>query len=248
LRPSAVHAAGPVGPNELNSGFQDRSSGAYLRIQLDPGQPGYGEFIAAIPGVGLIWPAAPATASPRSDHAIQLRYESSGFVQPQAQLDLEFGVNYQPNGPINSATVRLIGVVDPTHKTGSVELWLNGTHYHLGALAAPSDAGPVVEAYLTDVVAADWVALYTISDSSLKNATSQDQFVAAMQQSMTVDGVVTAATATGSTAYDVTSAGIAYAKTPINLTLVKDGNSSSQQSTLVLVFDAGAWRVLTVGP
>jgi hypothetical protein len=236
----------PAPASVMTGGFQDRSNGAYLRIQLDSGHPGYGLFAVAIPGVGLLWPQAPATVSPESAQSIQIRYgDAQGFLQSQALLDTEFGVNYQPSGPVQSITLRLVGQVDPDHKTGSIELWVNGTHYHLGVVAVPQTASASVNAYLTALSAGDWATLYQISDDSLKNSINQADFVQQMAAAIG-DGKVATATVNGTLIYTTSSAGVGYATVPISLVVTSGGSQSAHAGNLTLIFNGGQWRVLTV--
>ena len=235
----------PPPPSAMTGGFQDRSNGAYLRIQLDSSAPDYGAFVVALPHVGLIWPPSPATVSPVSSHSTQLRYDAAGFLQAEAQLDTEFGVNYQPAGPVQDIALRVIGQVDPDHKTGSIELWVNGTHYHLGVLDTPHTADLTVSAYLAAVSASDWAGLYAITDSSAKNSLTESDFVQTMSAAAAGQTFANGQ-ASGAIDYTISAAGVGYATVSFRLTVIENGNSSTQAGKLVLIFDGGQWRVLSV--
>jgi hypothetical protein len=232
-------------PAQLSAGFLDVSHGSYLRVQLDSTADNYGAFTVSIPGVGLVWPAAPAVATPVSPQVVKLRYDGNGSEDAEAHLDGEFGVGFQPGGPTQQITLRLVGQVDPTHRTASVEVWVNGTHYHIGATSAPSNAAAVVVAYLGAIRTSDWPALYGITDSSLRNGMTQTDFAAAMAGSEGTTGISDAKT-TGPTTYTTNEAGISYARTPIRLTYGTGTAATTQDGTLVLIQDAGSWKVFTV--
>src|SRR5216683_4015607 len=125
LSSSPAHAAAPP-QSSLVSGFMDHTSSDYLRVQLDSSAAGYGQFVVALPGVGLAWSAQPATVTVESGQSDQLRYDGPGFLDPNAILDTEFGTAYQQQGPTTSEPIRLIGQVDPAHGTGSIEVWVAG--------------------------------------------------------------------------------------------------------------------------
>lgn len=247
---SPSHAATPPAAKQLTDGFLDRSSGAYLRLQLDPTQPRYGAFVAALPGIGLIWPTGAADVQPRSGQDTQLRYNSSGYLDAKAQLDPEFGVAYQFTGTRTASTVRLVGHIDPAHHTGVVELWLNGTHYHLTAQGDPSrgtPADPTVAAVLAAYRAQDWHALYKLTDTSLTANQTEQQFTALLTNGLAGSHIGAAQTA-GATSYTTTSTGIAFAQVPITLTQVdQQGTTQSTPVTLRLIYDTGgAWHMLTL--
>ena len=247
---SPSHAATPPAAKQLTDGFLDRSSGAYLRLQLDPTQPRYGAFVAAVPGIGLVWPTGAADIQPQSGQDTQLRYNSSGYLDAQAQLDPEFGVAYQFTGTRTASTVRLVGHIDPTHHTGVAELWLNGTHYHLAAQGDPSrstPADPTVTAVLAAYRAQDWPALYKLTDTSLTANQSVQQFTALLTDGLAGSHIGAAQTA-GPISYTTTSTGITFAQVSVTLTQVdQQGTTQSSPVTLRLIYDTGgAWHMLTL--
>jgi len=236
-------AADPPAP--LSSGFLDVMRGSYLRVQLDRAAGNYGAFTVSIPDVGLIWPEKPAAVTVESPQVVKLRYDGPGSKDAEARLDTEFGVGFQPDGPTQPISLRLIGEVNPVHHTASIEVWLDGRHYHIGATAAPTTADPVVAAYLTAVRTGDWAALYGIADSSLRRGMTQSDFAAVMAGS---DGAtrISDAKAVGPTAYKVNEAGISYGRTPIRLTYGTGTSTTTEDGTLVLILEAGIWKVFTV--
>ena len=240
--PSRGNASPAPGP--LSAGFLDARNGIYLRVQLNSATGNYGAFTVSIPRVGLVWPAAPASAV-ASTRDVRLRYSGRGTAAPSARLDREFGVGFQQAGPTNRITLRLAGEVDPHHHTAAIEVWVNDREYHLTALGEPHTAGPVVTAYLTDVSNGDWAALYSITDSSMHQGKTQAEFVAAMKAAQGAS-TITGATVSGPTTYFTNSAGISYARTPIKVTYQSGGQTTTQAGTLLLINEAGAWKVFTV--
>lgn len=243
--PARSHATPP--PAAMANGFQDHSDGDYLRLQLDPSQANYGGFVAAIPGVGLAWPAQPATVSTKSDHSAQLRFDGQAYLNAGAKLDTEFGVDYQISGPTTAVSLRLIGQVDPAHGTGTVELWINDKHFHLAADSSPADASAAAKAVLTAIKTNDWVALYGLADSSLRAAGGPAQFAQQMETQFAGGGVLDAH-GSGPITYTTTTTGISYANQPVSFTVTHDGATQAASGTLILIYNEGSWRWLTVKP
>jgi hypothetical protein len=95
------------------------------------------------------------------------------------------------------------------------------------------------------VRAGDWAKVYGIADTSMRNGMTQAAFVAAMTKAEGSKGI-TGASARGTTTYTTNEAGARYARTPIRLTYGTGTSATTQDGTLVLVLDAGAWKVFTV--
>lgn len=241
----AANAAPAPAADIMTTGLQDKSTGAYLRVQLDSTKSAYGAFVLALPGVGLAWPTTTATVTQDSTDSIELSYDSAGQLQPQAQLDTEFGVAYQAAEPTKKAKLRLAAQIDPAHHTGSVDVWLNRKHYHLDAGAAPETADTTVNAFLTAMRAGQWAAVYQLTDDAFHSAASKDQFTQAMDNRLGTHGL-TAASTTAPTTYTTTTTGIRYASAPVSITTTTGGVNSTQAGTLKLIFNNGQWRIFTL--
>jgi hypothetical protein len=240
---SPAHAAAPP-QSSLVSGFMDHTSNDYLRVQLDSSAAGYGQFAVALPGVGLSWSAQPASVTVEFGNSDQLRYDGPGFLGPNAILDTEFGVAYQQQGPTTSEPIRLIGQVDPAHGTGSIEVWVAGTHYHFASLAVPHDAGSTAAAVLTAIKAEDWPTLYSLADTSLRDAMTAQQFAQQVNDGFG-GGQVNDAQQTGQISYTTNSAGTIYANVPATFAVTHDGQTQTVSATVVLIRDGGSWRWFT---
>ncbi len=243
LSSSPAHAAAPP-QSSLVSGFMDHTSSDYLRVQLDSSAAGYGQFVVALPGVGLAWSAQPATVTVESGQSDQLRYDGPGFLDPNAILDTEFGTAYQQQGPTTSEPIRLIGQVDPAHGTGSIEVWVAGTHYHFASLAVPHDADSTAAAVLTAIGAGDWPTLYSLADTSLRNGMTAQQFAQQVNNEFG-GGQVSDARQTGPISYTTSSAGTSYANVPATFTVTHAGQTQTVSATVVLIRDGGSWRWFT---
>lgn len=242
LSSSPAHAAPPQ--SSLISGFMDHASSDYLRVQLDSSAADYGQFVVALPGVGLAWSAQPAAVTVESDHSDQLRYDGPGFLDPNAILDTEFGIAYQQQGPATSKPIRLIGQIDPAHGTGSLEVWVAGKHYHFASLAVRQDADSTAAAVLAAIKAEDWPTLYSLADSSLRNAMTVQQFTQQVSDEFG-GGQVTDARQTGPISYTTSSAGTSYASVPATFTTTHNGQTQTVSATVVLIRDGGSWRWFT---
>jgi len=246
LSSSPAHAAAPP-QSSLVSGFMDHTSNDYLRVQLDSSAADYGQFVVALPGVGLAWSAQPASVTVESGHSDQLRYDGPGYLDPNAILDTEFGIAYQEQGPATDQPIRLIGQVDPAHGTGSIEVWVAGKHYHFASLAVPHDADSTAAAVLTAIGAGDWATLYSLADSSLRNSMSAQQFAQQISDAFG-GGQVSDARQTGPISYTTNSAGTSFANVPATFTVTHAGQTQTASATLVLIRDGGSWRWFTTKP
>jgi hypothetical protein len=244
---SPTRSVASTPPGALTSGFQDKSSSDYLRVQLDSSSGNYGAFIVALPGVGLVWPTQVASASIRSDHSTQLRYDGNGYLDAQAHLDPEFGVTYEPSGQVQQVSLRLIGQVDAAHGTGSLEIWVAGVHYHFASSRVTSGADAVVQQVLTAYQNADWNALYGLADSSVRQSMTQEQFAGQISQAF-AGLTVTGASTGGAISYSTSTTGIDYASVPFTVSLRRAGPSKTFSGTLILINDQGAWRWFTTKP
>lgn len=240
---SPARAAAPPQAS-LVSGFMDHTSHDYLRVQLDSSKADYGQFVVALPGVGLAWSAKAASVTVESGHSDQLRYDGPGFLDPNASLDTEFGVAYQEQGPATSKPIRLVGQVDPAHGTGSIEVWIAGAHYHFASLAVPHDAGSTATAVLAAIGAEDWTTLYSLADTSLRNAMTAQQFAKQISSAFS-GGQVSDARQTGPISYTTSSAGTSYANVPVTFTVTHAGQTQTVSETVVLIRDGGSWRWFT---
>jgi hypothetical protein len=243
LSSSPAHADAPP-QSSLVSGFMDHTSSDYLRVQLDSSAADYGQFVVALPGVGLVWSAQPAAVAVKSDQSDQLRYDGPGFLDPNAILDTEFGIAYQEQGPATSEPIRLVGQVDPAHGTASIEVWVAGTHYHFASLAVPHDADSTATAVLTAIGAGDWPTLYSLADTSLRSAMTAQQFAQQVSDAFN-GGQVSDARQTGPISYTTSSAGTSYANVPATFTVTHSGQTQTVSATVVLIRDGGSWRWFT---
>lgn len=237
-----AHAETSPNSSDLASGYMDKDNGDYLRIALSGSMAG--EFAVAVPGTGLVWPnSAPATVSVNSDHSYSVRYNGAALKDPDAVLDPEFGARYQQVGQGQPVTLKVIGQIDPTHNTASVEIWIDGAHVHLGSIPLPgaTAATAVATAYLAALKDKNWDAAYALFDSDLRGAISAKDFSAKMAATVPAQGVVSGTQ--GTPAIGTTPDGINYAKVPLQLTFA-DG--STQSGTVELVVNGGSWKILTV--
>jgi hypothetical protein len=227
----------------LVTGFQDKTSSDYLRVQLDPSSGNYGAFVVALPDVGLVWPSDVASVSEKSDHSSQLRYEGAGYLDAKAQLDREFGVAYRPSGQLQQVSLRLVGQVDPTHSTGSLEIWIAGKHYHFASSKVSGGADTMLRQITTAYRNADWTALYGLADSSVRQSMTAHEF--AGQISRAFAGLTVTTVTSGATTYSTNAAGINYASVPFTVSLRRSSAPKTFSGTLIMINEQGAWRWFT---
>ncbi len=235
----------PISAPPVAFTVQDPATGNHFEVVLTPGDPSFGQFIAAIPGVGLVAPNAAATVTINADHTDTLAYRGAGGLDAGAHLDPVFGADYQPSFHAVAATLILTGTADPVHQTASLDLIVNGTAHHFGTPGA-SDATSAVTAVLAALTANTWASLYRLSDSQIQTALTVQQYTALGSASgtfshLTIDGPIT---------YTTSAAGIHSASVPFTATLTSPtGTPSTQNGTIEMVDDTQGWQLHSItGP
>jgi hypothetical protein len=242
---SAVGSPPPISAPPVAFTVQDPATGNHFEVVLTPGDPSFGQFIAAIPGVGLVAPNAAATVTINADHTDTLTYRGPGGLDAAARLDPVFGADYQPSGHAVAATLILAGTADPVHQTASLDLTVNGTDHHFGTPAA-SDATSAVTAVLAALNANKWATLYRLSDSQIQTALTVQEYTALGSSS----GTFAHATIDGSISYTTSAAGIHSASVPFIATLTSPtGTSSTQYGSIEMVDSTQGWQLHSIaGP
>jgi hypothetical protein len=241
----AVGSPPPISAPPVAFTVQDPTTGNHFEIVLTPGDPSFGQFIAAIPGVGLVAPNAAATVTLNADHTDTLSYRGSGGLDAAAHLDPVFGADYQPSGHAVAATLVLTGTADPVHQAASLDLTVNGTDHHFGTPVA-SDATSAVTAVLAALNRNKWATLYRLSDSQIQTALTAEQYTALGSSSGTFSHV----TIDGSITYTTSAASIRSASVPFTATLTSPtGASSTQHGSIEMVDSTHGWQLHSItGP
>ena len=231
----------------LYAEFVDVSGGSYLDVQLDHSATSYGAFSAALPGRGRVWPADRVDTTPAgTGRLVTLRYDGLGYQEPNAQPDNLADEEPPVRKPSRQRVqLRLVGQVDPAQHSASADVWVNGDHHHIRSTGTPGGAEEVVNDFLAAVSDGNWGKLYSVEDPYMRNGMRRTQFVTAMATSG-AGRDISAADATGPTAYSTTEAGVAYARVPVRLAYTRQIATTDVHANLVLVVNQGAWRVLTL--
>jgi hypothetical protein len=242
---SAVTSPPPMPAPPVAFTVQDPATGNHFEVVLTPGDPSFGQFIAAIPGVGLVQPTKAATVTINANHTDTLAYSGAGGLDAAAHLDPVFGADYQPSGHALAATLILTGTADPAHQTASLDLIVNGTDHHFGTPVA-SDATATVTAVLAALNTDNWATLYRLSDSQIRTALTVQQYTALGSASGTFSHVTT----DGAITYTTSTAGIHSASVPFTATLTSPtGTRSTQHGSVEMVDDSQGWQLHAIaGP
>jgi hypothetical protein len=242
---SAPTSLPPISAPPVAFTVQDAATGNHFEVVLTPGDPSFGQFIAAIPGVGLVQPSRAATVTINADHTDTLAYTGAGGLDASAHLDPEFGADYQPSGHAVAATLILTGTADPVHQTASLDLSVNGTNHHFGTPIA-SDATSAVTAVLAALNANNWATLYRLSDSQTHAALTAQQYTAMGSSSGTFSHVSTG----GAITYTTSAASIHSASVPFTATLMSPtGTSSTQHGSIEMIDGTQGWQLYSItGP
>jgi hypothetical protein len=242
----SVLRAGGAGQPPVFAEFVDASNSSYLDVQLDSSTKSYGSFSALLPGQGRVWPKGRVQTQQRDDGVVELRYDGSGYQDPNAQPGAgeEAPAGFRPPPP-EVVPVRLAGQVDPARHVATVDVWVNGERHRIASAGQVSGAEGVVEDFLTAMRTGNWNKLYTIESSYMRNGSKRGTFVTDLSNGGAVTTISDARTV-GPTERTTTDAGISYARTPIRLTYGEGAEATKVEATLVLAVDAGSWKVLGV--
>jgi hypothetical protein len=243
---STLTSPPPISAPPVPFTVQDAATGNYFEVVLTPGDPSFGQFIAAIPGVGLVQPSTAATVTVDANHTDTLAYRGAGGLDAAAHLDPEFGADYQPSGHAVAATLILTGTADPVRQTASLDLIVNGVDHYFRTAAATSDATPEVSAVIDALNTNNWATLYRLSDLQTHTALTVQQY-AAMGSS---GGTFSHVTTDGPIRYATGSAGISAARVAITATLTSPtGTSSAEHGSIEMIDDTQGWQLYSItGP
>jgi len=236
---------GGVGPPPVYAEFIDPSSNSYLDVQLNRAMTSYGAFSAVLRGEGRVWPGGRVDATQHDGRVVELRDEGVGYRDPRVQPSGQPVDPQDSRRPHQTVQLRVVGQVDPTSHTASVDLVVNGATHHIASVGGVGDAGEVVDDYLGALVTQNWNQLYRLETPSMRMWNTRKDYLAAM----TNGGAVTCirhAEAINSTTYDTTPAGVSFARTPIRLSYGPCASSTRLEATLVLVVDGGSWKALSL--
>jgi hypothetical protein len=241
----AVFRAGGTGPPQVYAEFVDPSSSSYVDVQLDRSVSSYGAVSVVVPGEGRLWPAAPVQARQLSPHQVELEYEGVGYRDPQVQPGRLPADPPQPAQKPQVVQLRLGGQVDATGHVASVDVWVNGDRHHVSSPGEPKGAEAVVDDFLAALLTRDWDKLYGIESAYAHTGSKRTVFVEDLANAGAVT-CINGAETTGPTTVGTTRAGVSYARTPIRLTYGTCAATARVDAVLVLVVDAGAWKVLAL--
>jgi len=237
----AVLRAGGTGDPPVYAEFVDPAGNSYVDVQLNQSATSYGAFSAVVPGQGRVWPAGKVDARQRDGGLVELRYDGAGY-QDLAVTSGEDAPGPRPKP--QKIRLQLAGQVDASRHVSSVDLVVNGDSHHISSTGQVSGAQAVVDDFLGAVVKGDWDRLYSIEAGYTHNGAKRSDFVTGMAN----DGAVTCirrAEATGPMTYS-TEAGVSYARVPIRVTYGACTSIPRVDTTLVLVVDGGAWKLLSL--
>jgi hypothetical protein len=240
--PASAAASSPDDAPPAPFVVQDATTGIHFEVVLTPGDPSLGQFIAAIPGVGLIAPTSPATVTTNADHTVSLSYSGAGSLDAAAQLDPELGSDYIPSGSAVAATLTLSGHVDPARQTASLDLSVNGGDHPFGTASVP-DGTSAVNAIVAALTANNWAALYALADQQTHAAMTAQQYASTGAASGTFSHVTT----NGPITYRTSEAGIHSAEVAINVTLTPpSGAPAPARGFIDLIDTAQGWQLYSI--
>lgn len=208
--------------------FRD-ASGTVLSIQLSSTQPDYGQFSFYVPQIGYY------------NGIIPLQQSGQRIIHPQGSTPATF---YPVTGNTTaSTTVRMEGEINIEHNTASINIWINGTHYHVEVAQVDTNAvAATIKQVFNDFTSQNWQSLYNSLSLETQSTIAQAQFIQLLNTNLpkvlTIDfngaGQVTSA------------AGYSYYAQPVALTMQKpDGTTTSNQSIFYFILEQGAWKLLT---
>lgn len=215
---------------------RDASGQIALTIQAGLGRPDTGRFDLLITSTGDYTGTATVTGSGQSS------------TEQVRASDVTVQLYPAGGGATSSTTLSMTGELDTATVSASVEVWIGGTHYHLGtASVSERQAAKAASAALAAIKAENWAALYAMMSSDTTSAATEAQFTAEL--SAETPGTVTAATLTGTGSISTDTTGYPLAREPFTATLRRtDGSTLSYRGSVYLVWEQSAWHVLATDP
>jgi hypothetical protein len=139
----------------------------------------------------------------------------------------------------------MTGEINRERRSASVNVWVDGVHYHLKtAKVNEGAAAKVAEQALQAIVRQDWGTLYDLLAADVKNAYTKPQFIQVMsgQSGPRMASGVLDGTGQGG----ATQSGVVSFKQPIRFVEQQAGGVGRQlKATMYLVLEKGEWRVVT---
>ena len=147
-------------------------------------------------------------------------------------------------------TVKMEGIVDPTDLTANINIWINGTHYHLNTdNGSLSDAAAVVQQILPLLQAQNWNALYPYMADQIRAQYTQAQFAQSLNSQGGSGTTLVSLSTSGAGQASVNPLGYAYYQQPIaEQTRAADGSTTTATVNLYLVREDGAWHYASTDP
>ena len=225
--------------------FIDGAHHTQLLVYLDPDVAHFGEFSFAAKGAGLFWNVRPATVDIAGEHSVTVRYEGAGTVDEAASLDFVFGLN-RSSGSTQPVSIRLEAQIDPITSAATADLWTGGAHYSLVVRPPAHNADQALAAMLDAYRTEDWSALYDLFYSQVRTQVSRAEFVAQIAAAASGWPLVDAQVVSPIT-YGSGQAGFFTAVAQVRVTYSRLGATRTDLSQAVLLWENGAWALLTLG-
>lgn len=210
--------------------FVDASGTETLAIQLQPGHADTGQFNFFVAGRGDYTGVIPVDTTGNHDHV-------QGEVTAQFLPDAD-------SGATASSDVKMEGIVAPATLDANVNVWVDGTHYHLQTNKGNAgDAQKVAAQAIAALKAEDWGTLYGLLASAMRADYTQADFVQTMT-SQSAQGPTPVSIATsGPGQVSTSSYGYTYYQQPLTVQgRAADGSTKTLTTTLYLLREQGSWH------
>jgi hypothetical protein len=156
-------------------------------------------------------------------------------------------VNFTPadGGAALPASVRMEGEINTAHHTASINVWTDGVHYHLGAVAPNvADAQNVAQQVLTATIAQNWHTVYLLLAPEITANLTEADFTGRRAGGSAPR--VLSGNLVGQGQVTVDASGVAHFGQPVSLLVqMPGGDTRSTTSTLYLTLEDGVWHFLT---
>jgi len=210
--------------------FKDSTNGTMLSLEVLPGSSNPGKFEFFVPNVG------------NYRGTIPLLQNGKQIIHPQGQISGQF---FPPQGgsPV-ATTIKMEGEIDISHNTATINVWIDGSKYHLQtATVDTAQATAVANQVVSYSNNHDWASLYSLFSSEFKADATQTQFTQFMSDSNSP--TITDVKLNGNGSAKVFS-GITYFRQPLTLTERQtDGTFTTLYSNMYFVLEDGSWKLLT---
>lgn len=216
--------------------LDDKDGTINLSIQLQSGLGDTGQVDFSVPGIGdYTGIVVPNQTGPHNVH-----------------LHGNVAVDFAPvdGSDTTPTTLKVEGVIDTSDLSANINVWINGTHYHLQTAQGNVDqATTVAQQAIAALQAEDWGTLYVLLAPDSRGTQTQADFVQEMTTTASQGPTLVSVAAIAAGQVKQSPYGYTYYQQPLSIQVRQgNGGTTTYQSNLTLLLEQGQWYYVTTDP